>query len=135
MASDTDLSDQADTSQQQTPLMKKKSNPIWKVIFILLLIINLAPGLLIWLPLFQGNNHFSNVNIIDTVITSIVFVVIFQGVLAIPNLIAILFYVIIHRPKAVARIISFVILISLILVIIMDIWSIYTSPPLKLPAP
>jgi hypothetical protein len=46
---------QSDIVQQQSPLSKKKSNPIWKIIFILLFIVDTL--LYFWLSLYGSSGY------------------------------------------------------------------------------
>lgn len=119
MTSDTDLPLQPYTLQQHPPLMKKKSNPIWKVVFITLLIVNvlfvswansqLSPG--------PGGANLS-------------FIVVFPLalLLAIIDLIAVLSYVFTHRPLSkVVNIISTSISFALSFLLITVAWAVVSG--------
>lgn len=108
MTSDTDLPPQADTLQQQPLLIKKKNNPIWKIIFILLLIGNLIFGYY-WQSVYT--EPFASFVFYPSLL-----------VLSLVNLIALLVYIFKqhpHGPHGKARIIGDIALIlaSLVLII------------------
>ena len=113
MDSNTDLSQQPDTPQQQPPRSLKPPISIWKVISNLLLIVNLVFGCLAFLIIFSV---FMNPgSAAEMAYLAIIFPLFF---LAPIDLIALLFYVFVCRPHGRAKVLSYIALIPLILVLI-----------------
>jgi hypothetical protein len=121
MISDTDLPHQPDTLQQQPPLLKKKINrvSIWKVVFIVLLIVNLGFGYWVLVVTDYGQ---------DIGLGSI-FWIFLIFVLAIIDFTVVLSYIINYiiksRPQGIAKVISYTGLIPITLALMYLGWQIY----------
>jgi hypothetical protein len=108
--SDTDLPQQPETLQQQPSIMKKNKNPIWRVIFILLLTINVI--FVSWAVIVMMYGYHGTADLEG------LFVLFCSLPLAIIDLIALLFYGFTQRPHGIARVISSTVLILVCLPLI-----------------
>jgi hypothetical protein len=104
MYSDNDLPHKQDTLQKP-PLMKKKGNPIWKVVFILLLTVNVIFDSWALIETMYGYHG-------PTKLTGL-FLFIQSLPISITELIVLLFYSFIRRPHGISRVIISTVLISL----------------------
>ena len=105
MTSAPDVPQQLDTFQQ-SPLMQKKSNPLWKVIFILLLIVNLLFGLWVLAYLHIGSYMWE--------MTYVIIVFPLSFALAIIDIIALFSYIFRHT-HGMAKITLYAVVLPLIL--------------------
>jgi hypothetical protein len=115
MSSDTDLPHQPDTPQHPS-LIKKKSNPMWKVIFILLLIVNLIYLSPLLLVLFYGNPGFGFLGMIP-----------YFFVFSLIDFIAVFSYIITQNPHGIAKNISYTLLIPISLVLVYSSFGIFAD--------
>lgn len=121
MDNDNDLPHQPDTLQQQPPLLKKKINrvSIWKVIFIVLLVVNLGFGYWVLVVTDYGQ---------DIGLGSI-FWIFLIFVLAIIDFTVVLSYIINYiiksRLQGIAKVISYTGLIPITLALMYLGWQIY----------
>jgi hypothetical protein len=109
MTSNTDLPHQPDTLQQPPPLMKKKSSPIWRITFILLLICN---------SIFLGPFLLALVSSGGKADLGFIMVILYVFIFSIIDFVPVLLYIITQNPQGIAKIISYTALtvISLALV-------------------
>jgi Na+/alanine symporter len=112
MTSATDLPLQPDSLQQQ-PLMKTNNNPIWKVVFITLLLANFGFGYL-WQSSERG-------------LGSIGIFILFLMVLVPIDLIVVLSYIITQHPKGIAKVLTYIVLSLILMYIVFRIVPILPS--------
>ena len=106
MVSDTDLPHQSGPIQQQ-PLMEKKNNPIWKIIFIPLIIVNVV--LISWagFVMSKPTGAISGFVLIPASLP-----------LAIIDILAVFFYIRKQHPQGIAYVVSYVALIIITLYLV-----------------
>jgi hypothetical protein len=116
MTNKSDLSHQSDIIQQQPPQVKKNSSHVWKVIFILFIVVNLLLGgfagimiIISALP-FQNNYGYGGPGIVAATFAGY-----FLLILAPIDLIIILFHV---RPRGNLRILIYAVLIAFVIFIV-----------------
>jgi hypothetical protein len=108
MSSATDLPHQPNIIQQQ-PLMEKKSNPVWKIIFILLLIAN------VMFVFWAGNQLSTRGHTEDLSALGVIF---FSLPVAIIDFIAALIYIVKQQPHGITKAISYITLTIVMLVLV-----------------
>ena len=95
---------------------KKRGNLIWKVTFIILLVVNL--GLVRWV--LSSTDYGRDIGLVTLLLLPW-----FVGVLAIVDLIIIVSYIFIQHPQGISRIISYIALIPLTLALMYSATGIY----------
>jgi hypothetical protein len=108
MVSENDLLHQPDTLQQQPPQLKKKGNSIVKVVFILLLVMNIVFCFWAVSETIYGYHGTESFNGIIFVFYSLPLVII--------DFFAILYYFIKHRHHSINSIISVIVLLSFFII-------------------
>lgn len=115
MNDNTDLPHQPDTLQQQPPLMKKKSNPIWIVVFILLLIVNV---------IFVSWARWQMSGYMGAMAALAIFPLALP--LAIIDFLAVFFYIHTQHPQGMVKVLSYTAFILVSLVLAFVVWAVYT---------